>query len=149
MQLSQLRIRAGMNGFTLVELVVVFLIVAVLAALALPQYQEYVRQGRRAEAATALLDGAQKLERYYSAHGKYLDDDGNLAPVFTTQIPATGTAYYVIASAAAADTSFTLKATAQDLMAGDKCGDFVINQAGTRTNENTGSGVTSDQCWRR
>jgi type IV pilus assembly protein PilE len=137
------------RGFTLIELMVVFLIIAVLAAIAYPQYQEYVRQGRRAEAAAALMDGAQKLERYYSAHGKYKDDDGNLAAVFTTQIPASSEAndvYYAIAGVPS-DTGYTLTATAKGLMAGDKCGDFSINQAGKQ--DNTNNSATVAECWRR
>lgn len=140
----------AVQGFTLVELMVVTLIIAVLSAFAIPQYQEYVRQGRRAEAMSALMDGAQRLERYYSAHGTYLDG-ANLAVVFTTQIPATGAAYYVVGADpnnAATATTFSLTATAQGLMQGDKCGDFAINQAGTQNIQNTTSGATAASCWR-
>ncbi len=143
--------RQAVQGFTLVELAVVTLIIAVLAAVAYPQYQEYVRQGRRAEAMSALTDGAQKLERFYSANGTYLGVNGQLATVFTTQIPAAGTPYYVIGAdpniAPTARTySLIATATAGGLMSGDKCGNFLINQAGTQDNRN--NSATPATCWR-
>ena len=44
------------RGFTLVELMIVIVIVAILLAVALPSYQNSVQKGRRADAKSALLD---------------------------------------------------------------------------------------------
>ena len=51
----------SMRGFTLIELLVVVLIIAILAAIALPQYQVAVEKSRAAEGMT-YLDGLGKAE---------------------------------------------------------------------------------------
>ncbi len=138
-----------MSGFTLIELMIVTAIVAVLAAIAVPMYQDSVKKSRRAEAVSALMTGAQRLEAYYTANGKYTAADGSLAPVFATAIPSSGTAYYNIAqdtSAAATATSFKLIATPANAMANDECGNLSIDQTGARARS---GGADESLCWRR
>ncbi|WP_219339049.1 type IV pilin protein [Tepidicella baoligensis] len=52
------------SGFTLLEMMIVVAIIGIIASIAIPAYQEYVRQGRRAAAAAGILDIAQDLERW-------------------------------------------------------------------------------------
>ena len=58
-------------GFSLIELMVVVVIVGVLASIAYPSYRDQVRKTRRADAKSALLDAAAKMERYYTQFGRY------------------------------------------------------------------------------
>lgn len=60
------------NGFTLAEVMVVAVIVAILASLALPSYRDAVRKARRSEGRVALLQLMQQQERYYTLHTRYL-----------------------------------------------------------------------------
>lgn len=70
-ELSPMTIGAR-SGFTLVELMVVLLILAILAAIEYPSYMESVRKTRRAEGRTALMQVMQQQERYYSQNGSYI-----------------------------------------------------------------------------
>jgi len=56
------------RGFTLIELMVVTVIVTILLSIAIPSYQSQIRQSRRTEAKTALLDLAGREERYLSTN---------------------------------------------------------------------------------
>ena len=60
------------RGFTLIEMMIVVAIVGILAAIAYPSYQEYVRRGNRAEARATMMDIAQMQERYFSSNNTYL-----------------------------------------------------------------------------
>ncbi len=65
-------------GFTLIELLVVVLIIGILAAVAVPQYQKAVYKSRAAEAISMLKALQQAQEVYYLANNEYTDDISKL-----------------------------------------------------------------------
>ncbi len=61
------------QGFTILELMIVVAIVAILASIAWPSYQEYVRRGKRADAEALMLGIASREQQYMLAAREYTD----------------------------------------------------------------------------
>ena len=80
-------VKRKFGGFTLIELLVVVLIIGILAAIALPQYEKAVAKSRFAEMilVTKSLENAEKL--YFMENGTYTSDFNSLV----IQLPAGGT----------------------------------------------------------
>ncbi len=81
--------RRTATGFTLIELMITVAVVAILAAIALPSYQAYVRKANRAQAKADLVELAQMLERRHTVENTYA---GMTLPF--SQSPRDGTARY-------------------------------------------------------
>lgn len=135
------------TGFTLIELMIVVAIVGILAAIAYPNYTEYVKRTHRSEIAGLLSEQAQSLERFYSRNGQYSDVTG--PPAVALVISAGNTYYTVGAVRNAQDFTLTAAPVATAMMNGDKCGSFVITNTGARSNLNLTSGATTLLCWSR
>lgn len=139
-------LRPAQRGFTLIELMVVAAIVAVLAALAYPSYSEFVAQSRRAAMMAELAQGQQWMERFYTENFSYHQVRGSttlaadLFPMSLQQSPAPGEgiAHYTLAITVDArqPDAYMLQATRAGGMAGDRCGDYRIDQYGRKTLEN-------------
>ncbi|WP_435479212.1 type IV pilin protein [Variovorax sp. RT4R15] len=124
------------TGFTLIELMIVVAVVAILAAIALPGYGEYVKRSNRAEARAEMLKAEGWLERYYTENNRYSGTvtgttNSAFSAIFTT-VPAGGTARYNITLAVTAAT-YTITAAPTGAMSGDVCGSYVKTSTGSLT----------------
>jgi len=130
------------KGFTLIELMVVVVIVAILAGIALPGYQEHVRKTRRAQGKADMLALTQRLERTYTT-----DRDYTAATTICDQTidsPSADKVYYQLTTECEAS-MFTITATPQGSQASDQCGTMTIDQLGTKTPNVGADGATV--CW--
>ncbi|MBT9464952.1 type IV pilin protein [Hydrogenophaga sp.] len=134
------------RGFTLIELMIAVAVVALLAAVALPSYNEYVMRSHRANARAALLQAAQWMERTATAQGTY---------PLTAAIPpgvlfVEGGRYNIVA--VSNGIGYTLTATPNAAQSSDRCASFRTDQAGTRAQAPTVEvpvPLGPMECWNR
>lgn len=145
------------TGFSLIELFVALAVLAIVVALALPNYRQYVRRAHRTEAASALLRVAAAQERFYLQNGRYAGGDELApAPPVGLGIGATASDYYALDIAP--DTDLTLgyeaRATVRPEAAqrdDTNCWVLRINERGVRaatTRAGASSDAIADRCWR-
>lgn len=139
--------RTTIQGFTLIEIMVVVVIIAILAAIALPTYTEQMRKTRRADAKTALLRLADLQERWYLNNNQYTANIADLWAVNDLGGYTSEQSYYRLAvRLGASNQEFIASATvvAGSAQAGDAaCNRFQIDQTGgKRANPDT-----NGDCW--
>src|SRR2546430_17273057 len=76
-------------GFTLIELMVVVAIATILFSIAIPSYMSYIRQSRRTDAKTAVLELAGREERFLSTHPAAGTSTANPLRYRTAAVPPT------------------------------------------------------------
>lgn len=137
-------VHSHQQGVTLIELLIAVGLVAILASISYPAYQEHVRSTRRGEAKAALQELSQFMERKFSADGCYKCSANDTPTLPVTQIPRDGgTAYYTLqlaSSPAVSSTVFTLEAVPSGVMSTDSCGTLKLDQSATKS-------AAGSNCW--
>lgn len=125
------------RGFTLLELMIVVLVVAILGTIAVSSYEYAMRKSRRSTAQGCLMEAAQYMERYYATSLTYV---GAKSPALICS--AEVQRFYTVRffnNVVPTQSAFTLEAIPQGKQAKEKCGTMTVNQTGTKT-------PTAD-CW--
>ncbi len=119
------------KGFTLIELMVTVVIVAILAAVALPSYNDYVRRGKITQATAGLSTGRVSVEKFYQDNRTYI---GATAPA--------PTGFFGFAIVTPTPTTYTITATGAGDMAGFV---YTIDQSNVQTSATPWGGNAA--CW--
>lgn len=139
--------RPRTRGFTLIELMIALVVMAILAAIAIPQYNRYAFRARRADGQKLLMAIANAEERYYAQQNRYAD----LATIgfSTTTTAASDSGYYnAVVTVSTVNTftgqGFKAVATPAGVQTRDVCGALSITNAGVKAPLNITSNGT---CW--
>ncbi len=129
------------RGFTLTEVMIVVAILGIIAAVAMPSYNESVERSRRSDARASLSEAVAMQERVYAETGSYTDDVSRLV-VNAPDLSREG--YYEISVDVSACTNncYALTATATGSQVNDaSCQTFTVNHLGQK------SSLPDSDCW--
>jgi type IV pilus assembly protein PilE len=120
-------LRSNTRGFTLIEVMIAIAVVAILAAVALPSYRDYVLRGRLVDATNALSATRSRMEQYFQNNRTYVG-----GPCATSQVIGEFTVVCDATAPAAAPTATTyaIRASGSGSTSGFV---FSINQDATQS----------------
>ena len=104
--------RVHARGFTLIEVMTVVVIIGILAAVAYPSYQDYVRKGNRSAAQSFMMTIAQRQEQYLLTNRSYTTTVGT-GGLNLTQPPETNGKYTFAITQPGGSTTYLVTATPQ------------------------------------
>lgn len=131
------------SGFTLIEVMITVAIVAIIAAIAVPSYRDYVIRGRIPKATNNLSDMRVRMEQWFQDNRTYV---GTCVVNTLAARPADDADFTYTCNPAPTATTYTIVATGVGQMAGFV---YTIDQSNVRatTSLPTGWGATNAGCW--
>jgi type IV pilus assembly protein PilE len=137
--MSFTRHRTRRSGFTLLEMMIVVGIVGILAAIAMPWYNDYVRRSKIIDGTTKLGDVRAQMEKWFLDNRTYVGGCAATVPAVVDADSFTITC---------AETAVTYTLTATGIAAKGMGGfSYTVNQTGAKATPGTYWGPTSAACW--
>ncbi len=130
------------HGFTLIELLVVIAIIGILAAIAIPSYQDYARKTQRSKAMIGLSEISNLETSYYATNLVFTATLANLPyPVTAPPTNSASDYYYTFTVTSISSTGFTVNGVKTSGISDPGCSPMTLTSTGTQ-------GPTTD-CWSR
>lgn len=136
------------DGFTLIELMIVVVVIAILAAIALPNYSEYVLRSKLVDAGSSLAQLRVSLEQYFQDNRSY--DVAPSSPAGTCGVTVSGSdsKYFVYSCVTTSSgQGFTVTATGKS-GGGAEAFEYTVDQLNNRDTTAMPSGWSNGSgCW--
>jgi type IV pilus assembly protein PilE len=132
--------RFATSGFTLIEVMIVVAIIAILSAIALPSYRDYVLRGQLTDARTQLSSLRARMEQFYQDNRNYGPAGGACGIVpqntnyfaYTCALGTTNQAYLLTATGTGSTAGFS----------------YTVNHQGTLSSTASAAwGGATQSCW--
>ena len=137
------------QGFTLIELMIVVVVVGVLAAIALPAYQSYVERARRADAKSSILSVQLAQEKWRANNIAYTSSLLDLGYPAANNVPSIDGFYTIDVADGATATNYTVTADPVGPQADDDCGMFTLTVTSANGEVYTAESGNHNDCWQR
>jgi len=133
------------RGFTLIEVMIVVVVVAILAAIALPSYSDYVLRSKIIDGTTKLGDFRSQMEKAFLDNRSYVNGAGNCWIANKVAVAKDGN-YFDITCAGTA-TTYTITATGSSANSMPAAFVYTIDQTNTRTSTGPAGWAGNTTCW--
>ena len=140
-----------LRGVTLIELAIAIIVVAVIAAIAVPSYRLHVLRTQREDARAALLRIQAAQEKFLIQKGRYTADLANPPAAGGLGLHATSEHGLYSLDVVLTATGYVARASAAATGAQNKdphCAVFSLNEAGTRKALDSSGADRTTECWR-
>lgn len=151
------KIAQPMRGFTLIELMIVIVIIGILAAIAIPQYSQYVLRSKLVDGQSAMADYRTRLEQFYQDNRNYgtaggicgdANNNGSLADAGDVALP-TSRYFGFTCTVAGSGQSYAASATSVAGVGLGNAGNYIytLNESNSKATTKFAGATVSKTCW--
>lgn len=154
--------RTHQKGFTLIELMMAVAIIGIIAAIAIPNYMDYMDRSKRSVGMALLQELAALQERRFAQTSAYVTSNADLNKLVGSskellnsgggaaqRVVSENQYYQVSVASVAGDGGYTLTATPGPAFSDPACGNLTLNALGVKGRSASGAGALPvEQCWK-